>query len=62
LVSLPDSEDRAKAIVDAMDSIEEDYQNLQGVLPKNEYQELDNKGPGSRLVSNISRIGTQILR
>ncbi len=49
LVSLPDSEDRAKAIVDAMDSIEEDYQNLQGVLPKNEYQELDNNVIGQLL-------------
>jgi len=42
LVALPDSEDRAKAIVDAMESIEADYENLRGVLPKNEYQELDN--------------------
>jgi len=49
LVALPDSEDRAKAIVDAMDSIEKDYQNLQGVLPKNEYQELDNNVIGQLL-------------
>lgn len=28
LASLPDSEDRAKAIVDAMESIEEDYETL----------------------------------
>ena len=42
LVSLPDSEDRARAIIEAMESIEADYENLCGVLPKNEYQELDN--------------------
>jgi type I restriction enzyme M protein len=49
LVSLPDSADRAKAIVDAMESIEEDYQSLKGVLPKNEYQELDNAVLGQLL-------------
>jgi len=49
LVSLPDSEDRARAIVDAMESIEEDYQSLKGVLPKNEYQELDNDVLGQLL-------------
>jgi type I restriction enzyme M protein len=49
LVSLPDSEDRDRAIVDAMESIEEDYQNLDGVLPKNEYQELDNDVLGQLL-------------
>lgn len=42
LVSLPDSEDRAKIIIEAMESIESDYENLRGVLPKSEYQELDN--------------------
>ena len=42
LVALPDSVDRAKAIIDAMESIEEDYESLRGVLPKSEYQELDN--------------------
>ena len=42
LVSLPDGADRAKAIIDAMDSIEADYETLKGVLPKAEYQELDN--------------------
>ena len=42
LVNLPDSADRAKAVVDAMESIEDDYKNLEGVLPKSEYQELDN--------------------
>jgi len=42
LVSLPDKEDRAQAIVEAMETIEADYDNLRGVLPKNEYRELDN--------------------
>jgi type I restriction enzyme M protein len=42
LVERPDSEDRAKAVIDAMTSIEEDYETLRGTLPKNEYQELDN--------------------
>jgi type I restriction enzyme M protein len=39
LVSLPDSSDRAKVIIEAMESIEADYENLRGVLPKSEYQE-----------------------
>src|SRR3989337_2494738 len=39
LVALPDSEDRAKAIIAAMESIEADYESLRGVLPKSEYQE-----------------------
>ena len=49
LVSLPDSEDRAKAIIQAMESIESDYESLRGVLPKNEYQELDNDVLGQLL-------------
>ncbi|MDR4494057.1 MAG: N-6 DNA methylase [Nitrospirales bacterium] len=40
LVSLPNSADRAKAIIEAMESIEKDYDNLRGMLPKSEYQEL----------------------
>ena len=42
LVSLKDGDDRAKAIIGAMESIEGDYDGLRGVLPKGEYQELDN--------------------
>lgn len=42
LVNLPDSADRAQAIITAMESIEADYETLSGVLPKSEYQELDN--------------------
>ena len=42
LVGLPDAEDRAKALLAAMESIEADYESLRGVLPKSEYQNLDN--------------------
>ncbi len=49
LVTLTDSDDRAKAIIAAMESIETDYQNLRGVLPKAEYQELDNDVLGQLL-------------
>ena len=49
LVGLPDSADRAKAVIDAMESIEGDYENLRGVLPKSEYQELDNAVLGQLL-------------
>ena len=49
LVELKDSEDRAKKIIDAMESIEADYENLRGVLPKGEYQELDNNVLGDLL-------------
>lgn len=49
LVALKDSDDRARAIIDAMESIEEDYESLRGVLPKSEYQELDNEVLGQLL-------------
>lgn len=49
LAALTDSDDRAKAIIDAMESIESDYESLRGVLPKNEYQELDNEVLGQLL-------------
>jgi len=49
LAALPDSADRAKAIIDAMESIEADYENLRGVLPESEYQELDNAVLGQLL-------------
>jgi len=49
LVSLPDSADRAKAIIEAMESIEKDYETLRGILPKGEYQELDNDVLGQLL-------------
>ncbi len=34
LVALPDGEDRARALIAAMESIEADYDGLRGVLPK----------------------------
>ena len=49
LVALPDSEDLAKAVITAMESIEADYESLRGALPKNEYQELDNDVLGQLL-------------
>ncbi len=49
LVSLPDSANRADAIIKAMESIEEDYESLKGVLPKEEYNELDNEILGQLL-------------
>jgi len=42
LVNLPDSKDRAQAIINAMEFIEEDYETLRGIPPKSEYLELDN--------------------
>jgi type I restriction enzyme M protein len=47
LVNLSDADDRAEAIMTAMTAIEADYGNLQGVLPKREYQELDNEVLGT---------------
>ena len=49
LVNLTDADDRAQAIIDAMESIEDDYDSLKGILPKREYQELDNEVLGSLL-------------
>jgi type I restriction enzyme M protein len=49
LVELPEKADRAQAIIDAMDSIETDYETLKGVLPKGEYQEVDNAVLGQLL-------------
>ena len=49
LVSLTDSDDRARTIIEAMESIEGDYASLRGVLPKSEYQELDNSVLGQLL-------------
>jgi type I restriction enzyme M protein len=49
LVALKDSDDRAKALIDAMESIEADYETLRGVLPKGEYQQLNNAVLGQLL-------------
>ena len=49
LVALPGSANRAKAIQRAMDTIEEDYEGIKGVLPRSEYAELDNEVLGQLL-------------
>ena len=49
LVALPDGADHAKALMNAMESIESNYNSLRGVLPKNEYQKLDNATLGDIL-------------
>jgi len=49
LVALTDSDNRAKAVIEAMESIEADYDSLRGELPKTEYQELDNAVLGQLL-------------
>ncbi|MBN8242366.1 N-6 DNA methylase [Nitratireductor aquimarinus] len=41
LVGLPEDENAATAVIAAMQSIEEDYTTLEGLLPKQEYAELD---------------------
>ncbi len=49
LVGLPDSADRAAAIINAMDGIEADYDALRGVLPKAEYHKIANDDLGELL-------------
>ena len=49
LASLKDRDDRARAIIEAMESIETDYVSLRGMLSKSEYQELDNDVLGQLL-------------
>jgi type I restriction enzyme M protein len=49
LVSLSDKDDRAQAVIAAMESIEADYTSLKGALPKAQYQELDNAVLGQLL-------------
>lgn len=51
LASLPDGADRAAAIIAAMEAVESDYAALKGVLPKNEYQQLEND-----VLGNVLRI------
>lgn len=41
LVSLPEGQSAATALIAAMESIEGDYETLKGLLPKQEYAELD---------------------
>ncbi len=49
LVKLTDDKDRAREIINAMESIEADYETLRGILPKGDYQELDNDVLGQLL-------------
>ena len=42
LLALTDADDRADAIIQAMESIEADYKNLQAQLPKQEYRNIPN--------------------
>ncbi len=49
LVAIPDGGDRAGAIIAAMESIEADYESLDGALPKSEYQELGDDDLGQLL-------------
>lgn len=49
LVGLSDSDDRAEAIINAMESIEKDYTGLQGQLPKTEYRDIPNDVLGQLL-------------
>lgn len=51
LVNLPDGADRAAAIIAAMEAVEDDYAALKGVLPKTEYQSLEND-----VLGNVLRI------
>jgi type I restriction enzyme M protein len=41
LVSLPEDQSPSAAVIHAMEAIEEDYETLAGLLPKQEYEELD---------------------
>jgi len=41
LVSLPEDQSPSAAVIHAMETIEEDYESLKGLLPKQEYTELD---------------------
>jgi type I restriction enzyme M protein len=41
LVSLPEDQSPSAAVIHAMETIEEDYETLAGLLPKQEYEELD---------------------
>lgn len=56
LAALPGSEDLAEAVNDAMKLIEAEYEDLEGILPKN-YQDLTPEGDtDSNLLTNLIRI------
>jgi type I restriction enzyme M protein len=49
LVALTDADDRAEAIIQAMEAIEADYSNLRDQLPKQEYRTIPNEVLGQLL-------------
>jgi type I restriction enzyme M protein len=49
LITLTDADNRAEAIINAMDSIEADYTNLRNQLPKQEYNNIPNDVLGTLL-------------
>jgi len=49
LITLTDADNRAEAIINAMDSIEADYSNLRNQLPKQEYNNIPNDVLGTLL-------------
>jgi len=49
LVSLSDADDRAEALISAMESIEKDYTGLTGQLPKEDYRNIPNDVLGQLL-------------
>lgn len=49
LISLTDADNRAEAIIHAMESIEADYSNLRNQLPKQEYNNIPNEVLGTLL-------------
>ena len=42
LLNMPEGADIGKALNEAMTEIEKENEDLRGILPKSEYQELDN--------------------
>ena len=49
LIALTEADDRAEAIIQAMEAIEADYTNLRGQLPKQEYRDIPNDVLGTLL-------------
>lgn len=49
LIALSDADDRAEAIIQAMEAIEADYANLRGQLPKQEYNNISSEVLGTLL-------------
>ena len=49
LIALTEADDRAEAIIQAMEAIEADYTNLRGQLPKQDYRDIPNDVLGTLL-------------